>query len=306
MARFVGRRILGMLLTLLVVATLTFLLSFVVPSDPARTVVGPRASDAQVAQARTELGLDDPIPVQYARYLGHLVRLDFGDSYIYKRPVSELIREKLPWTALLAAAAIVLEFGLGILLGLVLAARPRGLLDRAALGWTVLQVSLPTFWVGLMLLYLFAFKNPLFPLGGSSLPDGLVLPALALGLPGAAVCSRIMRDVALDTLHADFVRALRAKGTPRRTILFKHVLRTSLSPVLTIAAMDFGFLIAGAVLVESVFAWPGLGFASYDAMGTGDIPLLMACVLVFSLIVLVLNLLTDIARAKLDPRVRLG
>ena len=304
--RFLLRRTVGIATTLVTVATFTFLLTFVVPSDPARSVLGPRATPAQVEQAHATLGLDDPLPQQYVRYVGNLAQLDFGDSYIYKEHVSTILRERLPWTALLAGAALFIELVIGVPLGLVLAARAHGALDRAALTWTVVQVSLPTFWFGLVLLYFLAFKAPLFPLGGSGFPLPLVLPALALGLPGAAVCSRIMRDVSLDVMNSDFVRALRAKGMPPRTILFKHVLRSALSPVLTMIAMDFGVLMSGAVLVESVFAWPGLGSASYDAMANGDVPLLMASVLVLSLVVLVMNLLADIARAMLDPRIRLG
>lgn len=306
MRRFVVRRIGGIAVTLLAVATFTFLLTFIIPSDPGRAIVGPRASPEQVEQARAELKLDDPVVVQYVRYLGNVATLDFGTSYVYQRPVAELVEERLPWTVLLAFAAILVELGIGIPLGIALAARPNGLLDKAALAWTVLQISLPTFWVGLLFLYLFAFKAPVFPLGGSGFPMPLILPALSLGLIGAAFCSRIMREVALDTLHSDFVQALRAKGAPPSKILFKHVLRSSLSPVLTIVAMDFGLLMGGAVLVESVFGWPGLGLASYDAMGTGDIPMLMASVLTLSLFVLVLNLLADIARSIVDPRVRLG
>ena len=269
--RFLLRRVAGIVVTLAVVATFTFSLTFLLPSDPARLIVGPKGTPEQIALVEKRLGLDDPIYVQYGRYLRDLARLDFGYSYVYERPVSDILVERIPRTALLAVAALIVEFGIGLPLGLFLAARAGGIGDRIALSWALLQISFPAFWVGLVLLYLFAFKFTIFPLGGSELPLGLVLPALTLGLPGAAWYSRIMRETTLEILHSEFVQALRAKGAPPRAILFKHALRTALSPILTMMAIDFGFFLGGAVLVESVFAWPGLGFTALQALRGGDI-----------------------------------
>jgi peptide/nickel transport system permease protein len=238
--------------------------------------------------------------------MGRLVRLDFGYSYVNRQPVREIIAERLPRTVALAAAAILLQLVVGISLGLASAARANGVLDRTTLSWAVVMFSLPTFWLGLVLLYVFAFRLAWFPLGGADSPSAIVLPAITLGIAGAAWYSRIVRQVAVETLESDFVKELRAKGLPRRTILVKHVLRASMSPVLTMMAIDFGFLLGGAVLVESVYAWPGLGLTSYQAMQTGDTPLLMACVIVGSAFVLILNLAADLARTVIDPRVRLG
>ena len=190
-------------------------------------------------------------------------------------------------------------------LGLATASRAGGVLDRTTLGWAVLTISLPTFWLGLILLYVFAFQLALLPLGGADSISSIVLPSITLGIAGAAWYSRVVRQAASEALGSEFVHQLRAKGLPRRTILYKHVLRTSLSPVLTMMAIDFGFFLGGAVLVESVYSWPGLGLASYQAMQTGDTPLLMGCVLVGSAFVLVLNLAADLARTMIDPRVRL-
>lgn len=306
MGRYLARRGGAMLLTLLLVATVTFSLTVLIPADPARAIVGPKGTPEQVAQVRQRLGLDDPLPMQYARYLADAARLDFGYSYGYRREVREILADRLPYTVLLAAAALVVQFGIGVPLGLLSAARADGALDRLALAWTMLTISLPGFWIGLVLLYLFAFRMPLFPLGGATEPGSVVLPALALGLPGAAWYSRVIRDTALQALHSEFVQSLRARGIPARLILGKHVLRVTISPVLTMMAIDFGVFLGGAVLVESVFAWPGLGLTAYEAMQQADISLLMATVLLGSLFVLVLNLLADLARIWIDPRVQLG
>jgi len=305
MRRLLLRRLGGILLTLLAVATVTFALTVLLPRDPARSVVGPKGSETQLAEARVRLGLDAPLPVQYARYLGNLARFDLGYSYVQRRDVGAILRDRLPWTVLLALGAMTVQLGIGLPLGLLSAARADSVGDRLALGWTLLTISLPGFWIGLLLLYLFAFRWPIFPLGGDSGPLAIVLPALALGLPGAAWYSRFARDTALEIMHAEFVQALRARGLPARIILGKHILRAMLSPVLTLMAIDFGAFLGGAVLVESVFAWPGLGLTAYEAMRTADLPLMMATVLIGSLFVLTLNLLVDVARAWIDPRVRL-
>jgi len=305
MGRYLLRRLGAILLTLLVVATITFTLTVLIPTDPARTIVGPKGTPEQLALVRQRLGLDDPLPMQYARYLGDVTRFDFGYSYGYRQEVRDILVDRLPYTAILAAAALLVQFGIGVPLGLLTAARADGVADRLTLVWTMLTISLPGFWIGLVLLYLFAFRLPFFPLGGASEFRSVVLPALALGLPGAAWYSRLIRDTALQNLHSEFVQALRARGISARTILGKHVLRTTISPVLTMMAIDFGVFLGGAVLVESVFAWPGLGLTAYEAMQRADISLLMATVLVGSLFVLVLNLLADLARIWIDPRVRL-
>lgn len=306
MIRYLLRRVGAIALTLLVVATITFALTVLIPTDPARTIVGPKGTPEQIAQVRQRLGLDDPVPVQYARYLSDVARFDFGFSYAYRRDARDILRDRLPYTAVLAAAALLVQFGIGIPVGLLTAARADGAADKAALAWTMLTISLPGFWIGLVLLYLFAFRFPIFPLGGASELRSVVLPALALGLPGAAWYSRLIRDTALQTLNSEFVQALRARGIPARVILGKHVLRTTISPILTMMAIDFGVFLGGAVLVESVFAWPGLGLTAYEAMQGADISLLMATVLLGSLFVLTLNLLADLARLWIDPRVRLG
>lgn len=305
MMHFLLRRACWMLVTLWLVATFTFVLTFALPRDAARTIVGDKGTEQDVALVRRQLGLNDPLALQYGRYLGHLAQGNLGYSYVNREQVASIIARRLPATVKLAGAAILFQLVFGILIGLATAVRGGGLSDRIAVVWAALTISLPPFWVGLILLYLFAFRWRIFPLGGDASASAIVLPALTLGLAGAAWYSRIVRGAAVETMRSEFVQELRAKGLPARTILFKHVLRTSMSPVLTMMAIDFGFFLGGAVLIESVFAWPGLGLASYQAMQTGDTALLMGCVLVGSAFVLILNLLADLARVAIDPRVRL-
>jgi ABC-type dipeptide/oligopeptide/nickel transport system permease component len=281
-------------------------LTLLIPADPARVIVGPKGTPEQIAAVREELGLNDPMPVQYGRYLSRLVQLDLGYSYAYQREVRAILADRIPFTIALAAAALTVQLAIGIPVGLLSATWADGPGDRLALAWTMITIALPGFWIGLVLLYLLAFRWPLFPLGGADEPRAIVLPALALGLPGGAWYSRLVRDTALETLHGEFVLALRSRGLPPRIIVGKHVLRTVISPVLTLMAIDFGLFLGGAVLIESVFGWPGLGLTAYEAMQSKDIALLMATVLFGSFFVLVLNLLADLLRVWIDPRVHLG
>ncbi len=304
--RFFARRARAIALTLFCVATFTFLLTFAIPSDPARLVVGPKGTPDDLAMARRMLGLNDPLIVQFARYLWDVAHLDFGYSYGYRQPVADIIAQRLPWTALLAAGAIAIQSIVGITAGLLAAASEGRLVARGLLGLSLIAISLPPFWIALILLYLFAYVLPVFPMGGAGFPGPLVLPALALALPGSAWYLRFMHAASVETLHADFVLAARSKGTPPRFILFKHVLKASLSPLLTMIAIDFGYFLGGAVIIETVFGWPGIGLAAFQAMRGGDIPLLMGCVLTGSFFVLLMNLLADTARTLIDPRVRLS
>jgi peptide/nickel transport system permease protein len=303
--RFLAVRVGGILVTLFAVLTFTFVLTFAVPQDPARSILGPKATQEQVDLVRADLGLDDPVVVQYGRYLGSVASGDLGFSFSQRRPVLDVIAGRLPYTVLLAGAALLFQLVVGVSIGLFTAARAGGVVDRLALAVSVVVIALPGFWIGLVLLFAFGYLWPVFPLGGSELPLGLVLPAVTLGLAGAAWTGRVMRASAYEVLSGDAVRGLRAKGLSPRTVVLRHTARAAAGPVLTMLALDFGFFLGGAVLVESVFNWPGLGLASYQALQQKDIPLLMGCVIVGSLFILVLNLLADIARTRVDPRVTL-
>jgi peptide/nickel transport system permease protein len=305
MIHFLLRRVVFLVLTLLLVATFTFLLTFVVPSDPARILAGERTGIQDLEKIREQLGLDDPALVQYGRYLWDVANLNLGYSYSHRIDVLDVISSRLPWTIYLAIAAMVVSLGLGIPVGVIAAARAGGVFDRVSLVVALFMISIPAFFLGLVLLYFLAFRVPVFPLGRAETPTAIILPAIALGLPGAAWYSRIMRSATLDVLDSDFVRNLRAKGTPRRAVLFKHALRAAFSPVLTMVAIDFGFLLGGAVIIESVFSWPGLGLTTYQALKSGDTALVMGCVIIGAFFVLVMNLAADVARFFVDPRVRM-
>jgi peptide/nickel transport system permease protein len=295
----------GILLTAFAVLTLTFALTFAVPKDPARAIVGPRATVEQVELVRERLGLDDPVAVQYSRYLRSIATGDLGFSFSQRRPVVDVLADRLPYTLLLAVAALAFQLVVGVSVGLLSAARAGGVFDRLALALSVVVIALPGFWIGLVLLYVFGYAWPVLPLGGTDLPAALVLPAITLGAAGAAWTSRVMRSSAYEVLTGDAVRGLRAKGLSPLSIVGRYTARAAAGPVLTMLALDLGLFLGGAVLVESVFNWPGLGLASYQALRSNDLPLLMGCVIVGSLFILVLNLLADIVRTKVDPRVTL-
>lgn len=303
--RFMAGRALGIALTLFAVLTFTFVLTFAVPSDPARAIVGPKGTPEQLAVVRAELGLDDPVVVQYSRYLSDVARGDLGFSYSQRAPVSEVIADRLPYTALLALGAIAFQVVVGLSVGLLSAARAGGFFDKVSLAVSLLIISLPPFWVGLLFIYFFSYKWSIFPLGGSASASSLVLPALTLGLAGAAWTSRVMRAEASEFLHGDVVKGLRAKGATPVSIVGKHTLRAASGPILTMLAIDLGYFLGGAVLIESVYSWPGIGLASFQALRQNDIPLLMGCVVAGSLFILVLNLAADLIRTKVDPRVTL-
>lgn len=302
--RTLGSRLLGIVLTLFAVLSFAFVLTFQIPQDPARAIAGPRATPQQIEEVRQRLGIDQPGITQYARYLGAVARGDLGYSHTQRRPVIAVIAERLPYTALLAFSAIAFQIVFGIALGLFSAAKAGGVIDRVGLVASLAVLALPTFWVGLVLLYAFAYLWPIFPLGGAASLWSVVLPSIALGLAGAAWTSRMMREQASIYLRSDAVRGLRAKGLQPLRIVGLHTLRAASGPVLTMLSIDLGALLGGAVLIESVYHWPGIGLTAFQAMKQNDLPMLMGCVIAGSLFVLVLNLLADIARTKVDPRVQ--
>ncbi|HZS88261.1 MAG TPA: ABC transporter permease [Chloroflexota bacterium] len=306
MMSFIVRRLWWIVVVLLLVALITFLLAFAVPADPARAIVGPRADATIITAVRQRLGLNDPLPVQFVRYLWNLLHGDLGYSWVQNKPVSTLILERLPATLELAAAGLLVELTVGLPTGLLSAARKDGIFDRLNFLIMMVLVATPPFVLGTLFLFFLAYQAALFPLGGMGTPLHLVLPALTLGLPGAAWYSRIMRSSVLEVLRRDYVRTARAKGLRRQAILLHHVTRNALGPVFTMMGMDLAYFLGGVVLVETVFNWPGIGQQAYQAVQTVDLPLMMGTVIVASLAILVLNLLVDIGRSFLDPRVALA
>ena len=304
MLSFIGRRLLLSLPTLVGVLVVVFLLLYVAPGDPVQAMVGERADPATIARLRAELRLDEPLLTQFAHYAGGVLRGDLGRSYITNRPIAQDIAERFPRTLLLATAAMLLATLCGVTIGVLAAIRPNGWFDRVALAITYVGISFPVYWVGLLLIVLFAVTLRWLPASGYGSVKYLVLPALALGSRSIAYLARVTRSSMLETLDADFVRTARAKGLPERVVLLRHALRNALIPVVTVIGLDFGAYLTGSILTETVFSWPGIGRYVVQAISRRDLPAVQGAVLFLSVVFVVVNLLTDIAYQKVDPRVR--
>ncbi|MBX6341387.1 MAG: ABC transporter permease [Thermomicrobiaceae bacterium] len=305
MVAFLLRRLALAVPVLIGISLITFVMIFFLPADPARMYAGPHASVEAVARIRRQLGLDQPFYVQYGRYLSRVVTGDLGYSYQLQMPVTRALLSRLPYTVELTLAGIFVELLIGVPAGLIAAARRNTWLDGASMVASLAGVSSPPFWLGLLMLYVFAYKLGLFPLGGAGGPEHLVLPAVTAGLGGAGWYARMMRASTLEVLDADYVRTARAKGLREGRVLTRHVLRNAINPIVTMAGMDIPWFVGGVVLVETVFGWPGIGRLMVDAILKDDVPLILGAVTFTALLVVVSSILVDIAQAVLDPRVRL-
>jgi len=305
LGQYLLRRLLWTLITLLGVTVLTFILVFAGPTDPARALVGEKATGVSIEHVRQQYGLDRPLYVQYLTYLGRLVRGDLGDSYYFRRPVIEALLTRLPATALLAFSIMLVGCLIGIPLGILTALRQGSLLDRATMVLGLVSISLPTFFVGLLLLYLFAFQLKWFPVGGYGTLRHLVLPTLAVAIPWGAWYAILLRSNMLEAISADYVRTAYAKGLNTRVVAVRHMVRNALLPVVTIMGIDMASLLTGIVLVESVFSWPGIGMQTLQAAQHLDVPLIMGSVLFGAMLIGLANLLVDIIYTWLDPRIQL-
>jgi peptide/nickel transport system permease protein len=304
MGRFVLRRILLGLPVLLGVSLITFVMIYYLPADPARMYAGPNASVETVARIRQQLGLNDPLWVQYGRYLWRALHGDLGFSYNLQMPVLQAIWARFPYTLQLIAGGILVELLIGIPVGVISALRQYSWLDRAGMIIALLGVSTPPFWLGLLLLFWLAFKVPIFPLGGTGGLQHLVLPAVTAGLGGAAWYARMTRSSTLEAMAADYVRTARGKGMGEGAVLLRHILPNALNPVITMAGMDIPWFVGGVVLVEQVFAWPGIGRMAVEAIHEVDIPLIMGTVVFTALLVVLSSILVDIVQGLVDPRIR--
>jgi ABC-type dipeptide/oligopeptide/nickel transport system permease component len=289
--------------TLAGVLVVVFLLLYVAPGDPVQEMVGERADAETIARLRQQLRLDDPVPVQFAHYAGGVLRGNLGTSYITGRPILTDIAERFPKTLLLAATAMTLAAMLGITIGVISARWPGGWIDRLSLGAAYLGISFPVYWVGLLLILLFAVTLRWLPPSGYGQAQYLVLPALALGSRSIAFLARVTRSSMLEVLGSDYVRTARAKGLIERTVVVRHALRNALIPVITVLGLDFGYYLTGSILTETIFSWPGLGRYVVNAISRRDLPAIQGSVLFLSVVFVAVNLLTDLAYAKADPRV---
>ncbi len=306
MAAYAVRRLVQAAVILLGITLITFALLYALPADPARMIAGRSATVETVARIRAELGLDHPLPVQYARYLSRLVRGDLGRSYAQKVEVADLLRSRLGATFWLMAGGITFELLIGLPAGMLAGLRRRSAVDRTVMVGAFLGVSAPQFVVGLFLLYWLAYRWGLFPLGGYGSPAHLVLPAFALGIAGGGWYARVMRSAMLDVIHQDYVRTARAKGLNEPAVVLKHAVRNALLPVVSMVGLDIGTFMGGVVIVESVFSWPGIGQLAWQAIQIVDIPVIMGVVVVSALAIITGNLLADLAYPLLDPKIRYG
>jgi ABC-type dipeptide/oligopeptide/nickel transport system permease component len=285
------------------VLVVTFLLLRVAPGDPVEAMVGERADAETIARLRKELHLDEPLISQFGHYTAGVLRGDFGNSYITQRPIIRDIRERFPKTLLLAGSAMLLATILGITLGVLSAQNPGGWFDRLGLGVAYLGISFPVYWVGLILILIFAVILRWLPPSGYGGVKYLILPAFALGSRSIAFLGRMTRSAMLEVLGGDFVRTARAKGLRERVVVVRHALRNALIPVITVLGLDFGYYLTGSILTETIFSWPGLGRYVVNAITRRDLPAIQGSVLFLSVVFVLVNLLTDLAYAKADPRV---
>ncbi len=314
MSRYLVHRLAWVGLVLWGVSVVTFILIRMTPGDPAEILLGPLATAQDVSRLRSELGLDRPLAVQYVLWLGHMLHGDLGRSITLHRPVLDEVLRRFVATLVLSAGAVVLAFGPGIALGIGAARRPAGFADRTALLIAVGGVSVPSFWLGMLLIILFSLRLGWLPGAGMYSPSGqptvpdllrhLILPAAALGALPLAVITRVTRTGMADAMREHYIRTARSKGLDERTVALRHAFRNTMVGIVTVVGLEMGFLLAGAVYVETVFSWPGVGSMLVNAILTRDFPVIQGTVLLVALAYVLINLLTDLLYAYLDPRIR--
>jgi peptide/nickel transport system permease protein len=298
-------RLITSLVTLIGVVSLVFFLIHLIPGDPVEYILGDSARPADREALRSELGLDRPLPVQYADYLSGLIRFDLGNSLHSKQPVTALLLERLPATLKLSLVAFLLAVLIALPLGVLAATRSGTVWDSGAMTLSLLGVSIPNFWLGPMLILLFSLWLGLTPVSGMEQPGSVVLPAITLGVSLAAILARMVRSSLLEVLGEDYIRTARAKGVSEQRIVWRHALGNALLPVITLLGLQFGALLAGSVITEKVFSWPGIGLLLIDAIQQRDYPVVQGTVLLIAVSYLIVNRLTDLLYRVVDPRVRL-
>ena len=304
MLAFTIKRILLALLVALTVSMISFSILYL-SGDPALAVAGQEASDSEIEFIRKMYGFDRPVIIQYISWVGNALRGDFGRSYYYRMPVSKLIASRIPKTILLGACGFVFGIVLAIPLGVVAAIRPNSWIDRLALTLSIVGQALPTFWFALILVWLLCVWYPILPPSGSENWKNFVLPSVVIGYYVMPAIMRLTRAGMIDVLDADYVRTARAKGLLPGKVLFKHALRNALIPVVSVAAVQFGFMLGGSVVIETVFAINGVGYLAWEAITRSDFPTVQAIILLIFLIYIVITTIADLFNAWIDPRIRI-
>jgi ABC-type dipeptide/oligopeptide/nickel transport system permease component len=298
------KRLLGTIPVIFGVLLLTFVLVHSIPGDPVEVMLGESATSADREVLRQNLGLDEPLPIQFFQYVAKVAQGDLGVSIHSKKPIVDLLAERLPATIKLAALALMIAISIGVPLGIVAALKVDRWADNLATVLSLTVSAMPHFWLGPLLMMVFALWLGLLPVSGMDANTSIILPALTLGFGLAAILTRMTRASMLEVLHEDFIRTARAKGLPEKTVILKHALRAALLPIVTVLGLQLGSLLAGTVITETVFAWDGIGRLLVESIEKRDYPVTQACVLVIALTYVFVNLLTDIIYTRIDPRVR--
>lgn len=305
MTQYIIRRLIFSLFVLWGALTVVFLAVRAVPGDPAQMMLGSTATAEDVQELREKLGLNRPLIVQYGVYLFQTLKLDLGESLRMAQPVVSLVAERLPATGRLALTAVVIALLVAFPLGIAAAFRPGSWLDGVVSIVSLLGQSVPGFWVGIMFILVFARQLRLLPSSGDDSLAHLILPSITVALPLIGVLTRLVRSGLLDVLDEDYIRTAHAKGLPARTVMWRHAVRNMLIPVITVVGLQVGHLLGGAVITETVFAWPGVGLLLIDAITNRDYPLVQAAILFITTIFVTINFLVDLSYGALDPRIRL-
>jgi peptide/nickel transport system permease protein len=303
---YIISRLSSALLVVLGVVCIVFFLIHLVPGDPVEVMLGESAHPADRAALRVALGLDLPLQEQLFNYFRGLAEMDLGQSLHSQRPISGILADRLPATLELAAYALLFALVIAIPLGIVAATRKDSMADIGAMSFSMLGVSIPNFWMGPILILVFSLWLGVTPVSGRGGVETVILPAITLGTALAAILARMVRSSLLEVLNEDFVRTARAKGLPESRVIWRHAMRNAWLPVITLLGLQLGALLGGAVITETVFSWPGLGSLLVESIQKRDYPVVQGCVLVISLAYVVVNTLTDLVYAAIDPRIRLG
>ncbi|KNZ69033.1 binding-protein-dependent transport system inner membrane protein [Thermincola ferriacetica] len=332
MGKYIVKRLIGLIPVVIGVSICAFLLIHLIPGDPARAILGERATEETMNALREQLGLNDPLYVQYARFMGNVLQGDFGRSVITNNPVIEEFAQRFPATLELSLAAMIIAVIVGVLAGVISAVKQYSIFDNLSMVGALLGVSLPIFWLGLMMQWLFAFKLGLLDASARLSVDThlqtitnlylldailtgnwpafvdafkhILMPSLALATIPMAIIARMTRSSMLEVLKQDYIRTARAKGLKEKVVIFKHALKNAFLPVLTVMGLQFGSLLGGAVLTETIFSWPGVGRLMYEAIMQRDFPVVQNGILIIALIFVLINLLVDILYSYVDPRIR--
>lgn len=304
MHRYILKRLLMLIPVLLGVVFIVFFIMDLAPGDPVYQVAGEQATQAELQALRVKLGLDGNIFTRYARYIKNMVQGDLGVSYISKRNVMKTYLERLPNTLLLASVTMVVAILISIPLGIIAAVHQNSIKDTVSMILALLGLSMPNFWLGLLLIILFSLKLNWLPSGGNNGIKSIILPALTVGMGLAALMTRTTRSSMLDVIRQDYLRTARSKGVTEKKVIYKHALKNALIPIITIFGIQFSNVLGGSVLAETVFSWPGVGRLVVDAINQRDIPMVTGALVMTTMLVSVVNLLVDIVYAYVDPRIK--